>query len=93
MKFSYQSTQNEGNVAYMEEKVSAYRVLEGKCEERDHLEDLAVDGRCVNWQIHVCVSLGETPRCDGDTQSKDMKAVGSQRNFMLYYYINRNILL
>jgi hypothetical protein len=48
----------------MEEKVSAYRVLVGKSEERDHLEDLVVHGSSMNWQVHVCISLEEIYRCD-----------------------------
>ena len=39
----------------------------GKCEERDHLEDLVVHGSSINWQVHVCISLGEIYRYDEDT--------------------------
>jgi NDP-sugar pyrophosphorylase family protein len=31
----------------MKGKINAYKVLEEKCEERDHLQDLAVDGRIL----------------------------------------------
>jgi hypothetical protein len=51
----------------MEEKVSAYRVLVGKSEERDHLEDLVVYGNFINRQVYVCISLGKIYCCDGST--------------------------
>jgi hypothetical protein len=49
------------------EKVRAYRGLVGKCEERNHLEDLVVHGSSINWQVHVCISLGEIYRYDEGT--------------------------
>jgi len=49
-------------VAHLEKKVSAYGVLVGKSEERDHLEDLVVHGSAMNWQVHVFISLGEINR-------------------------------
>jgi hypothetical protein len=53
----------DGNVAHIGES-NAYRVLVEKPEERDHLEDLSVHGSSMNWQVHVCISLGEIYRCD-----------------------------
>jgi len=39
-----------GHIACIGETRSAYRILVGKPEERDHLEDLGVDGRItLEW--------------------------------------------
>jgi hypothetical protein len=36
-----------GHVALMGETRNAYNVLVGKCEDRDHLEDLGIEGRIL----------------------------------------------
>ena len=38
-----------GHVARMEERRDVYRVLVGKLEGKNHLEDLGVDGRILRW--------------------------------------------
>ena len=40
-----------GHVARIGDRRGAYRVLVGKMRERDHLEDLAVDGRIISELI------------------------------------------
>jgi hypothetical protein len=44
-----------GHVARVRESRDAYRVLVGKLSERDHLEDLSLDGRIVlKWVFKKC---------------------------------------
>ena len=50
-------------MTHFEEKTSDYRVLVGKSEERDHLEDLVVHGSAMNWQVHVCTGWHKKNAC------------------------------
>jgi len=47
----YKVSRWAGHVARMGERRDAYRVLVGKPEERDHLEDPGVDGRIILRRI------------------------------------------
>jgi hypothetical protein len=43
-----------GHVAQMGDRSGAYRVLVGDLRDRDHLEDLGIDGRIISkWMLKV----------------------------------------
>jgi hypothetical protein len=59
-----------GAVAHVGERRGAYRVLVGKLRERDHLEDLGVDGRIIlRWMFR---------KWDGDMYSIDLAQDGER---------------